>query len=144
VRTSMVDTLNRAARSAHMARIKSRDTVPERRLRCALHANGLRYRLHVKALPGRPDLVFSKYRAVVFVHGCFWHRHTRCKLAYTPKSNVSFWRKKFAENVSRDRRQLRALTNQGWRVLVAWECALRSPVSLKREVDRISSWIRVT
>jgi DNA mismatch endonuclease (patch repair protein) len=76
------------------------------------------------------------------VHGCFWHRHTGCKLAYTPKSNKSFWLQKFAANVSRDKRQIRALTNAGWRVAVAWECALRSPASLARETIRIAAWLK--
>jgi DNA mismatch endonuclease (patch repair protein) len=138
----MVDTLDPAARSAHMARIKSRDTIPERRLRSALHSRGFRFRLHVKTLPGRPDLVFPRYRAVVFVHGCFWHRHSGCKLAYTPKSNMVFWMEKFAANVSRDRRQVSALIDRGWRVTVARECSLRSSGSLELEAARLASWLK--
>src|SRR5690349_18669614 len=121
----MTDRLTRTERSRHMSRIRGRDTTPELRLRTSLHARGFRFRLHVKTLQGRPDLVFPRYRAVVFVNGCFWHRHPGCKLAYTPKSNESFWQQKFASNVLRDNQQIRTLASQGWRVIVAWECTLR-------------------
>ena len=138
----MADRLTLAQRSRNMARIRGQDTNPELRLRGALHARGFRFRLHVKSLPGRPDLVFSRYQAVVFVNGCFWHRHADCKLAYTPKSNKLFWQEKFAANVLRDTRQIRALTRQGWRVTVAWECRLRSPASLTKEAIRVAAWLK--
>lgn len=107
-----------------MGRIPSKDTKPELLLRRALHALGLRYRLHGKDLPGKPDLVFASYRAVVFVHGCFWHRHSSCKVASSPKSNTEFWEAKFARNVERDAANLTALKYRGWRVFVVWECEL--------------------
>lgn len=107
-----------------MSRIGGKDTKPELLLRRALHALGLRYRLHGKDLPGKPDLVFPKHRAVVFVHGCFWHRHQGCKVATSPKSNIEFWQAKFSRNVQRDAANVAALERRGWRVFVAWECEL--------------------
>lgn len=108
-------------------------------MRSFLHRLGLRFRIHSAALPGRPDLVFPKYRAVVFVHGCFWHRHKGCRYAYTPKSNLPFWEKKFAENVARDARNARELRQAGWKVLTVWECETRSEQRLTRAAQRISS-----
>lgn len=110
-----------------MSRVKARDTVPEMMVRKALHAAGLRYRLHAKGLPGRPDLVFPSRRVVVFVHGCFWHRHPdpACKLTRTPKSRLEFWETKFSENTERDARNLAALEASGWTVFTVWECQVR-------------------
>jgi DNA mismatch endonuclease (patch repair protein) len=105
-----------------MSRIRSRDTVPELQVRSALHRAGYRFRLHRKDLPGRPDIVLPKHSTVVFVHGCFWHRHPGCRFAYLPKSRVAFWRKKFNDNVERDRRNRRDLRRRGWRVITIWEC----------------------
>lgn len=112
------------ARSAQMALIKASDTKPELRVRRALHAAGLRYRLHEKQLPGKPDIVFPSRRTVVFVHGCFWHQHPSedCKLARMPKSRLDFWAPKLAGNRSRDERVEATLREQGWRVIVVWEC----------------------
>lgn len=109
-----------------MSRIRSRDTAPERLVRSAMHRAGYRFRLHSKQLPGRPDIVLPKYRTVIFVHGCFWHRHPRCRFAYTPKSRVTFWQEKFRRNVDRDRRNARALRSIGWRVVTVWECQAAS------------------
>jgi DNA mismatch endonuclease (patch repair protein) len=105
-----------------MSRIKSRDTTPERVVRSILHRLGFRFRLHGRALPGRPDVVLSKHGVVVLVHGCFWHRHSRCRFAYTPKSNLPFWLRKFEENVARDLRTVKALRAHGWRIVTVWEC----------------------
>jgi len=107
-----------------MSRVRGKDTGPEVALRRALHRIGLRYRLHDKNLPGSPDLVFARYKAVVFVHGCYWHRHDGCPKATSPKSNVSFWEEKFNRNVERDKHVLANLKNLGWRVFVIWECEL--------------------
>jgi DNA mismatch endonuclease (patch repair protein) len=107
-----------------MSKVRGKDTKPEMAVRRFLHGNGLRYRLHARGLPGKPDLVFPRYRAVVFVHGCYWHRHEGCGFAYQPKSNVEFWQKKFDDNVKRDRRAQRALRGDGWRVFVVWECEI--------------------
>ena len=124
-----------------MAGIKGRDTKPELVVRRIAHRLGLRFRLHRKDLPGRPDLVFPKHRLAVLVHGCFWHRHEGCRYAYTPKSRIEFWTTKFTQNVARDRRDVAALQDLGWRVLVIWECLTRDEEavrrSLKDEMERI-------
>lgn len=109
-----------------MSRVKGKDTSPEMRVRRIAHAMGLRFRLHRTDLPGKPDIVFPKYRKVVFVHGCFWHRHPSCKKATLPKSNVDFWRDKFRRNVERDRQNRERLIESGWDVAVIWECQTRN------------------
>lgn len=136
-----MDVMSRDARSRNMAAIKGRDTKPEMVLRRALHARGLRFRLHRKDLPGRPDLVFPARRAVVFVHGCFWHRHGGCRYATTPATRVEFWLEKFAANVARDQRACRQLLALGWRVGVVWECQTR-PGSVLATVDALEAWLR--
>lgn len=122
----MADLLTTAQRSALMAKIRSGDTKPEWVLRSGLHRMGFRYSLRNRKLPGSPDLVFPAHGAAVFVHGCFWHHHRkgRCKRASLPKSNRAYWREKFATNRQRDRRKLRQLRRQGWRVKTVWECQL--------------------
>ncbi len=123
--------MNSKRRSELMAGIRSRDTVPELTVRRIAHRMGLRFRLHRSDLPGRPDLVFPKFRLAVFVHGCFWHRHERCRYASTPKSRVAFWTEKFATNVDRDIRKGAALRNLGWRVFVIWECETKDKAALE-------------
>lgn len=98
---------------------------------------GYRFRLHVRNLPGTPDIVLPKYKTVVFVHGCYWHRHRGCQFAYTPKSRVDFWERKFAENVRRDRTVRRQLRRLGWRSIVVWECQTRAPEKLTRRIHRL-------
>lgn len=120
------------ARSAQMALVRSRDTKPELRVRKALHAAGLRYRLHDRRLPGVPDLVFPGRRIALFVHGCFWHRHPGCSAARLPKSRREFWEPKLAGNVERDERNRAALEALGWTVMVIWECETRDPAALVR------------
>jgi DNA mismatch endonuclease, patch repair protein len=120
----MADVVDPATRSRMMAGIKGKNTKPELLVRRYLHGCGLRYRLHVRELPGKPDLVFPKYKTVVFVHGCFWHQHPRCKFAVMPASNVEFWKQKLGANRERDQRNKRKLRALGWRVLIAWECQL--------------------
>lgn len=105
-----------------MRRIRGKDSAPELIVRRLLHSLGYRYRLHRKDLPGRPDIVFTTRRKVIFVHGCFWHRHPGCKFAYKPKTRLDFWSNKFQQNVQRDTRATAALTASGWSVLVVWEC----------------------
>ncbi len=107
-----------------MRRVKSANTKPEMRVRRWLHARGFRFRLHRKDLPGKPDIVLPKYRTVIFVHGCFWHGHPGCKAADLPASNREYWEAKIGRNVERDRRTRRLLREQGWRVMVVWECKL--------------------
>lgn len=132
----MVDSLTPEERSVRMSRIRSRNTAPEIALRKELHAHGFRFRLNGK-LPGKPDIILPMYRTVVFVHGCFWHRHTGCKIATTPKSNTEFWVEKFGRNVSRDARVSAELRELGWKVLVAWECELGSPQKTKAAAERL-------
>lgn len=132
-----MDRLTRKRRSWNMSRIRGQNTVPERTVRSLLHRLGFRFRLHSRKLPGRPDVVLPKYRSVVLVHGCFWHRHKRCPFAYTPKSRTEFWTRKFADNVARDCRTEDALRQEGWRVIVVWECELRDPEMLSRRLDRM-------
>lgn len=133
----MPDVVDRATRSRMMSGIRGANTRPEMVVRRYLHARGLRYRLHVKGLPGRPDIVLPKHRVVVEVRGCFWHQHRGCRYATSPKTNAAFWREKLMSNVNRDRRTTVALRKAGWRVLTVWECrAYRVPV-LKSLVDTI-------
>lgn len=121
----MTDTLTPSERSARMARIRAKDTRPEWLVRRLIHGMGYRYRLHRRELPGCPDLVFPGRRKVIFVHGCFWHRHGKdCPLTRWPKSRMAFWRPKLTANHARDQRNQRALTALGWRWLVVWECEL--------------------
>jgi len=120
----MVDVLTTKQRQLNMSRIRGRDTEPEMLIRRGLHARGLRYRLHDRTLPGRPDLVFPKYHTAVFIHGCFWHAHG-CRLSKLPATRQDFWKKKLEGNAARDHKAIEALQAGGWRVLVIWECALR-------------------
>jgi len=131
-------------RSEVMARVRSSDTRPERRVRAALWADGLRYRLNDKRLPGRPDVVFPSRRIVVFVHGCFWHRHPGCPSTRTPKTRVDFWEAKFVENTTRDARVEAELRDLGWRVIVVWECETRDPARLADIAADIKSTPRLT
>jgi DNA mismatch endonuclease (patch repair protein) len=121
----MVDRISEKHRSWNMSRIRGKDTKPEKAVRSLLHRMGYRFRLHRKDLPGRPDIVLPGRKSVVMVHGCFWHRHADCKLAYSPKSRVEFWEGKFAENVERDGRKADQLSALGWKVIVVWECELQ-------------------
>lgn len=134
----MVDHVNRTKRSLIMAAVHSEDTGPEMAVRRMVHALGFRYRLHVSKLPGRPDLVFPARQKIVFVHGCFWHRHNGCRYATSPKTNRGFWEAKFAENVGRDRRTRRALRSMGWEVLTVWQCELKRPEKL---VERLNEFL---
>jgi len=125
-----VDILTPERRSELMGRIRGKDTGPELRVRRFAHGMGYRFRLHRRDLPGSPDVVFPSRKAAIFIHGCFWHRHT-CGRAYEPKTRPAFWAKKFAGNVARDRQAKRALRKAGWKVLVIWECETTS-------VDRVA------
>ncbi len=110
------------ARSRNMSAIRGKDTRPELTVRRFIHSRGMRYSVASSKLPGRPDIVLRKYRTVVFVNGCFWHRHQNCRFATLPKTNSQFWKTKFSENVNRDRRNVERLRELGWRVLTIWEC----------------------
>ena|SRR5579872_167855 len=141
----MVDVLTPDQRSYCMSQIRAANTKPERMLRTQLFLRGFRYRLHAKDLPGRPDLVFPKYRAVIFVHGCFWHGHN-CRLFKMPATNAEFWMAKIAKNRQNDLRSMVALRREEWRVLTVWECALRSPGSYPPEslAHKAADWLRST
>lgn len=121
-----MDVVDSATRSRMMAGIRSKDTKPEMTVRRFLHARGFRFRLHVRGLPGSPDLVLPKHRVAILVHGCFWHRHSGCRFATTPRSNTERWNAKFRTNLDRDALKLASLTASGWRVLIVWECELKS------------------
>jgi DNA mismatch endonuclease (patch repair protein) len=125
-----------------MSRIGGKNTSPEVTLRKALHRLGLRFRLHGRGLPGKPDLVFPKYKAIVLVHGCFWHRHAGCKIATIPKSNTAFWLEKFGKNVLRDEKVTQSLLDLGWRVFVVWECELGTATKIQITAAQIAEKIR--
>ncbi|MGE8359223.1 very short patch repair endonuclease [Pseudomonas sp.] len=112
-----------------MAGIRGSDTAPEMKVRKLLHRHGFRYRLHLRKLPGRPDMVLPRFRLCIFIHGCFWHRHPGCRYATTPKTREDFWQLKFDQNVKRDVRNRAELMKQGWRVFELWECGVRNPES---------------
>ena len=137
----MVDVVTQEVRSRMMSGIRGRDTKPEIALRRALHAWGFRFRLHVQGLPGKPDMVFPKWCAVLFVHGCYWHRHEGCQKATTPSSNTQFWEEKFVGNVSRDQRNLDLLVAGGWRVGIVWECCIGKKPD-KAVVDEIAGFLQ--
>jgi DNA mismatch endonuclease (patch repair protein) len=121
----MADIVNSATRSRMMSGIRAKNTNPELKVRLGLHRMGFRYSLHRRDLPGTPDITLAKHRAVVFVHGCFWHGHVGCRLAKVPSTRLDFWTSKLAGNRARDLRQLDQLRASGWRVAIVWECALR-------------------
>lgn len=129
------DRVNREQRSRIMAAVHSRDTKPELAVRKIVHGLGYRYRLYDTRLPGRPDLVFPSRWKVIFVNGCFWHRHPRCKYTTTPKSRAAFWELKFRTNVARDRRTRRELKKLGWKVMTVWQCELKKPERLTERLD---------
>ena len=125
-----MDTMTPVERGERMSQIRARDTSPEMIVRSFVHALGFSFRLHDRRLPGCPDLVFASRRKVIFVHGCFWHRHNRCDLARLPKSRLEFWLPKLEGNKQRDAQCRRALTALGWSSLVIWDCELRDPLKV--------------
>jgi DNA mismatch endonuclease (patch repair protein) len=132
----MADVHSPQQRSFNMSRIRSRDTKPEKVVRSIVHALGFRYRLHKSDLPGKPDIVLVRRRKIIDVHGCFFHMH-KCRYgSVVPVTNAKFWRTKRLSNVQRDRRNLRALRRNGWKVLIVWECETRKPASLLRKLKR--------
>ncbi|AII60313.1 DNA mismatch repair protein Vsr [Dehalococcoides mccartyi CG5] len=135
----MMDKLSPARRSWNMSRIQSRNTKPEILVRSMLHRLGYRFRIHMQGLPGQPDIVLRRHLAIILVHGCFWHRHKGCKLAYTPKSRLEFWERKFDENIRRDEEVMRELVKMGWRVLTIWECQITDPKELQ---DRLIHFMK--
>ena len=130
-----MDRLTPKRRSWLMSRIKGRNTLPELLVRRIVFGLGYRYRPHVSSLPGKPDLVFARPRKTIFVHGCFWHGHARCRYGKLPKSRIDFWREKISANRRRDRRALRQLKTIGWKSLVVWQCELKRPDKLMRKLN---------
>lgn len=135
----MADIISKQKRSEVMSKIHAKDTKPEKIVRSLLHRRGFRFQLHNKNLPGKPDICLPKYHTVIFVHGCFWHRHKGCKRATTPASNIRYWSKKFHRNVERDKHNVRLLRKSGWQVLIVWECQLRM---LDKLMGRLQQAIR--
>ncbi|HZZ80575.1 MAG TPA: very short patch repair endonuclease [Gemmataceae bacterium] len=134
-----MDTLTPKQRSERMSRVRNKDTKPEMRVRQLVHALGYRYRLHVAGLPGRPDLVFRSQSKVIFVHGCFWHRHEGCPLCRMPKSRLRFWKPKLNANRERDAANQAKLIAMGWQYMIVWECDLRD---MNRLTSRIKSFLK--
>lgn len=134
----MADRISPEKRSWNMSQIRAKNTKPEIVVRSLLHRLGFRYRLHVRSLPGCPDIVLRRWRTIILVHGCFWHRHFGCKLAYTPKTRKKFWRTKFQGNVDRDRKTEQLLREAGWKLITVWECEANDTEGLilrfKREI----------
>lgn len=124
-----------------MSGIRGKDTKPQLALRRALHARGFRYRIHDRSVPGHPDLVLPKYRAVILVHGCFWHLHQGCRYATLPKTRQELWQSKFAANTRRDREVLALLGYDGWRVATVWECSVMRPQRVEKTTDLVVSWL---
>ena len=130
----MTDVFSKSKRSEVMSRIKGQNTKPELVVRSLLHRLGYRFRLHRTTLPGKPDIVLPRFKTVIFVHGCFWHRHKDCRFAYTPKSRTDFWLKKLESNVLRDIQVKSDLETLGWRVITIWECELRDMDKLSKKI----------
>ncbi len=139
----MADKFDKKTRSRVMASVKNKNTKPEVNIRKALFAKGLRYKIHNKNLPGCPDLVFPKYKAVIFIHGCFWHNHD-CKHGQLPSTNVAFWKEKLEKNEKRDRRSIVELKDIGWKVKVIWLCQLKNRKNFKSEdaIIEIIEWLK--
>jgi len=135
----MADVFSEEKRSWIMSRVKGRDTRPELAVRSLLHHHGFRFRLHRKDLPGCPDIVLPRHRKIVFVHGCFWHGHKKCRRSSRPTTNTEFWNAKIDANISRDKKAIGRLRRTGWSVLVVWECELRDPQKLERRLLRFLS-----
>lgn len=131
----MADSLTKEKRSWNMSRIRGKDTKIEVMVRKYLFSKGFRYRKNVAILPGKPDIVLPKYKTAIFVHGCYWHRHPGCKYAYTPKTNVEFWEKKFSENVANDEKNCLKLEASGWTVITLWECDIKR--SFESTMDKL-------
>lgn len=136
----MNDTLSSEQRSRLMAKVRGKDTAIEKKVRSYLHKRGYRFRKHVVGLPGSPDIVLPKYRAAIFVHGCFWHGHSECKKSRLPTTRRAFWEEKRKANIERDARKITELLNLGWRVAVLWQCALERMAVFSYNMKRLEDW----
>lgn len=137
----MTDSIDKETRSRIMAAVRSYGTRPEKRVRSSLHSQGFRFRLHIKQLPGTPDLVLRKYKAAIFINGCFWHQHQNCKAAHIPQTRSEFWQKKFTCNVLRDQKVMYQLKIMGWRAAIIWECALNKRLQ-EDTLKRLALWLK--
>lgn len=136
----MADVVDKETRSRMMAGIRGKNTKPELLLRRALHADGFRYRIHDPKLVGKPDLVFPMYKALIFVHGCFWHRHPGCWWNTTPSSNAVFWEGKLSQNAERDAHTVAELRDRGWRIAIVWECSFKL-LSVSEVASAVKDWL---
>jgi DNA mismatch endonuclease (patch repair protein) len=132
----MTDVHSKKVRGYNMSRIKAKDTKPEMLVRKFLHANGFRYKLHDKTLPGKPDMVLPKYKTIIFIHGCFWHGHANCKYYTVPKTRTVWWLNKINTNKANDARSVKALKKEGWKIITVWECKLK-PVKIEKTLASI-------
>jgi DNA mismatch endonuclease (patch repair protein) len=132
----MADVHSKETRSYNMSRIKAKNTKPEMLVRKFLHANGFRYRLHVKDLPGKPDIVLPRYKTVIFVHGCFWHGHEGCKYYVVPKTRTDWWLNKINTNISNDTKAIKSLKDDGWKIITLWECDLK-PAIIEKTLQKL-------
>ena len=131
----MTDVFSKEKRSQIMSKIRGRDTLPEKKVRSIIHRMGFRFSLHKKDLPGKPDIVLTRHKKIVLVHGCFWHGHNKCKFAYTPKTNTEFWVEKIKKNITRDKKVKQELQKRGWKVLEIWECEISYPKKLLQKIS---------
>ena len=138
----LTDRVSKERRSWNMSRIRSKNTTPEMRVRSELHRRGFRFRVNVKKLPGCPDIVLPKYRTVIFVHGCFWHRHAGCRYAYTPKTRTEFWDRKFRANKDRDESNTIRLVMSGWKTITIWECEIKKSHDLLCRIEEAIKQIK--
>jgi DNA mismatch endonuclease (patch repair protein) len=137
----MADVHDKATRSYNMSRIKGKDTKPEMLVRRYLHAHGYRYRLHVKDMPGKPDIVLPRYKTVIFIHGCFWHGHEGCKYYVVPKTRTDWWLNKINTNIANDTKAVTALQQAGWKIITLWECELK-PAKLEQTLSNLHSLLK--
>ena len=137
----MTDTLSLEQRSQLMAKVHGKDTAIENKVRSYLHEKGYRFRKHVAGLPGSPDIVLPKYKAAIFVHGCFWHGHSGCRKSRLPTTVHDFWEKKRRANLERDARKINELLNAEWRVAVIWQCALEKPTTVSNTMSTLENWL---
>jgi DNA mismatch endonuclease (patch repair protein) len=137
----MTDALSLEQRRQLMAKVHGKDTAIEKKVRSYLHEKGYRFRKHVAGLPGSPDIVLPKYKAVIFVHGCFWHGHSGCRKSRLPTTRHDFWEEKRRANLERDARKISELTGSGWRVAIIWQCALEKPTTLSNTMSTLENWL---
>lgn len=138
-----MDIYSKKKRSEIMSRIKGKQTKPEILIRKVLFANGYRYRVNVRTLPGKPDIVLTKFKTIIFINGCFWHGHNDCKAAKLPTTNVVFWENKIAENIKRDKKNISNLEKSGWNVITIWQCRLRSQEKFQKQVHMLLDKLNV-